>query len=433
MIKKEILKEIITQFHTEPARDIKKRDVTLHINSGKIITVSGVRRSGKTFILYDTIRRLIAEGINIKNILYINFEDERLELSQHELDLILQAYLELYPELNLSECYIFFDEIQNINGWDKFIRRLYDKVTKDIFITGSNSRLLSREIATSLRGRTLTYEVYPLSFHEYLGFHNVEINIYKPAARAKISSMFEKYLFEGGFPELIFIDKGLKNKVLQEYLDVMLFRDLIERYNITNISVLKYFMKRIFNNLTKPLSVNKIYNELKSQGYKIGKNFLYDLLDAMVSIYLCIPLTKYTNSIIRQELSEKKVYIIDNGLVGAINFSLSRDYGKLLENTVFLHLYRKYKRIFFYKEKSECDYVFLDKGGRFQALQVSYSLSDAETKRRETEGLVNACKRLDIRRGMIITMADEDEFISEGINITVLPVFKFLISDYARL
>lgn len=427
MIKKEIFKEIITQFHTEPLRDIRNRDITIHINSGKIVTVSGVRRSGKTFILYDTIKRLINKGINIKNVLYINFEDERLELSHQELDLILQAYLELYPDLNLSECYFFFDEIQNIDGWDKFVRRLYDSVTRNIFITGSNSRLLSREIATSLRGRTVTYEVYPLSFHEYLRFHNVEINVYKPSLRAKTSSMFERYLFEGGFPELIFIHKGLKQKVLQEYLDVMLFRDLIERYKIANVSVLKYFMKRIFNNLTKPFSVNKIYNELKSQGYKIGKNLLYNLLDAMVSIYLCIPLTKYTTSIVKEELSEKKVYIVDNGLVGAVNFSLSKDYGKLLENTVFLHLYRKYKKIFFYKEKTECDYVFLDEKGKFHAVQVSYSLSDAETKKRETEGLVSACKRLDIRRGIIITMAEEYEFTADGIDITVLPAYKFLI------
>lgn len=427
MLKKEIIKEIISQFHAESARDVRSRDIKLAVNSGKIVTVSGVRRSGKTFMLYETIERLIQKDINIKHLVYINFEDERLELHLQELDLILQAYLELYPDIELSKCYFFFDEIQNINDWDKFIRRLYDKTTKNIFITGSNSRLLSREIATSLRGRTITYEVYPLSFHEYLAFHNVEINIYKPATKAKIFSMFEKYLFEGGFPELIFLDKRLKNRVLQEYLDVMLFRDLIERYNIANISVLKYFMKRIFSNLTKPLSVNKIYNELKSQGYKIGKNLLYDLLDAMVSSYLCMPLVKYANSIIRQELSEKKVYIVDNGLVGAVNFGLSRDYGKLLENTVFLHLFRRYKKIFFYKEKSECDYVFLDEKDRFHAVQVSYSLSDAETKSREIEGIVAACKRLGIKRGKIITMAEEKDFTSEGIDVEILPAFKFLV------
>ncbi|MHB1661190.1 MAG: ATP-binding protein [bacterium] len=161
---KEKLKEIIRDFHKAALPLTKKRELEIPTGTQKIIAVSGVRRSGKTFILFETMKRLLETKIPKENMLYINFEDERLDLKKETLDLILQAYRELYPDADFSKCYFFFDEIQNVDGWEKFARRLYDTVTKNIFITGSNSNLLSREIATSIRGRTITYEVYPLSF-----------------------------------------------------------------------------------------------------------------------------------------------------------------------------------------------------------------------------------------------------------------------------
>jgi len=171
---KNVLKTIIADFHSQRLRPVLPRTTILPVNSGIIISVIGVRRSGKTYLLYDTIKRLISAGIQKRNIVYINFEDERLSLQKDGLDLILQAYLELYPENDLAECYFFFDEIQNVDGWEKFVRRIYDTISRNIYISGSNSRLLSTEIATELRGRSVSYTLYPLSFSEYLDFNKAE-------------------------------------------------------------------------------------------------------------------------------------------------------------------------------------------------------------------------------------------------------------------
>ena len=429
MIKKETIKEIIKDFHHGALPHIRKRDINVPVNTGKIITLSGVRRSGKTFNLYNIIQRLLSKKIQKENILYINFEDERLELKKEDLDLIIQSYRELYPDISLSECYFFFDEIQNVDKWEKFVRRAYDGVTKNIFITGSNSKLLSREIATSLRGRTITYEIFPLSFREYLYFNDIEPDLYHSQTRAKIAYLFEKFLFEGGFPEVVlFEDKSLKNRVLQEYFDVMLYRDLIERYSITNIPVLRYFIKRAFENITSPLSVNNIYNELKSQGYKVGKNSLYEFLDALQSVYLFFIMKKFSESVVKQELGEKKLYAIDNGLLNAVTFKFSKDYGKLLENVLFLEASKRWKEVFFYKNKKECDFIVFEQSQIKYVIQASYSIADKNTKQREIDGLMEACKRFHSAEGLIITFSEEEYFNEQGISIRILPAYKFLLT-----
>lgn len=419
---KEKLKEIIKDFHKGTLPQTKRRDIEIPLESQKIITVSGVRRSGKTFILFETMKRLLKTKIPKENILYINFEDERLDFKKETLDLILQAYRELYPDTNLVGCYFFFDEIQNVDGWEKFARRLYDTVTKNIFITGSNSKLLSKEIATSIRGRTITYEVYPLSFREFLDFNGIDVDLYHSKNRAKIANLFEQFLFQGGFIEIVNTkDKTLQVKILQDYFDTMLYRDLIERFNITNIPALKYFIKRVFENITNPLSVHKIFNELKTQGYKIGKNLLYEFMEASSAIYLFILEKKYARSILKEELGEKKAYVIDNGLLNAVTFKFSADYGKLLENLMFLEFQKNGYRTFFYKGKKECDFILYDESGEKTAIQACADLSDADTRKREIEGLAEACKNLKIKKGYILTLSQEETITYEGLAVKIEP------------
>lgn len=290
MKKKEILKTIIREFHASEIPSLVKRDVEVPIASGKIISIIGPRRSGKTYFLYQLISKIVESTSNKENILYINFEDERLDLTTEELDLILHAYRELYPEIDLSKAFLFFDEIQNINRWEKFIRRIYDSITKNIFITGSNSKMLGDEIATSLRGRTLKYEILPLSFEEFLSFKKFKMTLpqdfYDSKIRAKVINLFKEYMLWGGFPEIIFQPEGLKMRILQEYFDVMIYRDLIERYSIKDTFVLKYFIKRVAETVSKPLSINKIYNEIKSHGLKVGKNILYEFLEYLENAFI---------------------------------------------------------------------------------------------------------------------------------------------------
>lgn len=424
---KEVIKNIILENQNINLPEIIERNLQIPINSNIIISLIGSRRSGKTYLLYQTINKLSKSGISNKNILFINFEDERLNLKSENLDYIIQAYQELYPEINIKDTYLFFDEIQNVSGWEKFIRRIFDAKTRNIYITGSNSKLLSSEIATELRGRTITYTVFPLNFKEYLKFNKTEPNLYPQSNKSKIINLAHKYLTEGSFPESLNFDKITKNKLLQQYFNVMIFRDIVERYNVSNIEALKFFIKKIFANLTKPLSVNKIYNDLKSLGYSISNKYLYEFLDYCNSIFLTQNVNKFNFSEIKQEKSEKKVYVIDNGLISAIEFSVSRNLGKLLENLVAMEFLKNEKKIFYFKNNFECDFIIED-NHKYTPVQVCYTFDNNETKEREMRALFEACKYIDVNNGIIITFDTEEKLVYKEINIDIIPFYKYFLS-----
>ena len=427
MKKKEQLKQIIRDFHLRDKFDVKPRTLKPPIDTKKIITLIGVRRCGKTSILYTMINKL-SETIPKTKILFLNFEDERLDLGVDELDLILQSFGELYPEQNLNECYFFFDEIQNIYGWEKFVRRVYDTISKNIYVTGSNSKLLSSDIATSLRGRTLSYEVYPLSFSEYLSFKDIEVDLYSSKSLAHIKNAQGLFLKDGAFPETLFLEEQYKNQTLQEYFNVLLYKDLAERYKITNTVALKFFLKKIIASSTKQISINKIYNELKSSGIRIGKNTLYDFLDYVQNIYFALTLHRYDTSLTNKELGEKKIYSIDIGLNNATEFKFSDNIGKALENAVFLELKRNSRTVFYYKGiKSECDFIVNEKNSITQAIQVTYDMSDEDTKKRELKGLLDACKEFKLNKGVIITYDTEDEIMQDNIKVSLIPFYKWIL------
>jgi len=426
-MKKELLKQIIRDYHLAPLPDLHRRTLDVPLNTGKIITLIGVRRSGKTSYLFELMEKILNAGVSKALILYINFEDERLDLKAEELDLLLQAYRELYPDNGIEKCYFFFDEIQNIEGWDTFIRRIYDGGTRNIFITGSNARFLSSDIATSLRGRTISYEVFPLSFREYLSFKEITIDLHSTKSIAHINHHLSDYLRNGGFPEIIGYDDGLRNRVLQEYFNVMIYRDLLERYQIKNIPALKFFLKRLLSSATKQISVNNIYNELKSSGFKIGKNQLYDNLEACQNIYLALILRKHTTSLVERELGEKKVYAIDNGLLNALSYKFSDDLGKTMEQTIFLELKRREKDVFFYKEKVECDFIVKNGFDVIEAIQVSVSLADEKTRKRELRGLLECCAAFGLKQGLIITLDSMEDFTENGVTVKVIPLYRWLL------
>jgi len=426
-MKKDILKQMIADFHRATLPNFIPRHLKSPVNSTKIISIIGARRSGKTFYLYQLMTELLKQNLEKKHLLYINFEDERLDFTREELDLILQAYRELYPNVNLQDVHFFFDEIQNVAAWDKFIRRIYESISKNIYITGSNSKLLGKEIATSLRGRALSYELFPLSFSEYLEFRHIEKEYISAAGRALIRNSFHHFLRYGGFPELTALDENLYDRILQEYYNTMIFRDLVERYEIKQIHILKYFLKRLLNAITKDISINKIYNELKSQGIKAGKNLLYEFMDAVEAIYLITIFLKYNESIIKQEFAEKKAYCIDNGLLNAVTFHFSGDKGKLLENAIGIELLKQKQHIFFYRENAECDFLLTSHDTIQSAIQVCVSLNEPETRKREIKGLTSVCKRFKLPKGLIITDDEEETILEDNIEIKIIPAFKFLL------
>lgn len=430
MILKEILKTIIADFHTRPFQRVISRELELPVRSGKIITLTGPRRSGKSYCFFSLINDLVENrGVKIEEILYLNFEDERLQLKASDLNNILQAYEELHPGMPLENCYFFFDEIQNIQGWEKFVRRCSDTITKNIFVTGSNANLLSQEIATALRGRTITYEVLPLSFREFLTFKGSISKSKDSATRAKVNRLFHEYLIQGGFPEIAQLDDNLKLRTLQEYFDVMTYRDLIERYEFSNLSVIKYFLRRVASTTASYLSLNKIYNELRSQGYKLDKNLLYEVNEAAKAVYLSLPVSKFDYSELKRSGSDKKTYFIDNGLLNALTVKFSNDYGKLLENLCYLELRRRAKEVYYYKDVKECDFIIHSDGNEPVPIQICYSLTDKDTLDREIESLTYCCRKLNIHTGYILSMEELPDQTVNGVLVKYLPAVPFFLGE----
>jgi len=429
MGRKDLLKTIITDNQARELPTMWSREQKIPVATNKIVTVAGVRRSGKTYHIFNIMKQLMDLGVPSTNMLYLNFEDERLKLEKGELDLILQAFRELHPSQNLQDCYFFFDELQEVAGWEKFINRMYSTITKNIYITGSNSKLLSTEIATSLRGRTITYQVYPLSFREFVTITNPSpLNVYNSQDTAKLVALFNQFLYQGGFPEVVDKGKELREKILQEYFNVMLMKDLIERYKISQASIIKHFCKRVVAGSGGEFSVNKIYNELKSQGYKISKDSMYEYQDYVDNIYLARFIPKYTHSVVKSAMSQKKSYVIDQGFGVALDFKFTQDTGRLLETVIALELIKAGKQIAYDSNGSECDFVVIEKDQVTQAIQVTQELADEETKTREVKGLTTTCKKCNLPTGVIVTLDTSDEFVIDGVEVKVTPAWKYLFS-----
>ncbi len=433
MKKKELIKELLVSFQQSLRQGLFGRDVVIPVNTGKIVVLKGVRRSGKSSAMHLTIDQVQASGVSRERILFINFDDERIPFEPEEFDLIMQAYRELFPDIPMHEVYMFFDEIQVSHGWEQFIRRVYDNETRNIFITGSNARLLGSEIATSLRGRTLQYEIFPLSFGEFCRYNGISGNKYNTTEKARAQKAFQQYLFYGGFPELVVNNYEHQQNILQEYYYVMLYRDLIERYEIRNLPALKYFIRRLLANITKPTSINKIFNELKSVGISVGKNSLYEWIDYLEAVYMFFPLPAFDPSLVKENATEKKYYCIDNGLQRSLFAQHSDHKGALLENMVFLWLRTSSSmdtRFFYYKGKKECDFVVVE-GARVQKLiQVSWDISEKNTREREIAGLLEASAKLSCNDLWLITAEEEDTLHLNEKTIHVVPAWFITLNPF---
>ena len=409
-------------------RELYMSRIRPFIGSDLIKVMTGIRRCGKSVMLELIKQELTGSGVSPAQFISINFEDmsySHLQTAQALHDEITKRAAAMEGKI-----YLFFDEIQVADGWQPFVYRIYEHTCKNIFITGSNSKMLSSELSTSLRGRTLQYEEFPLSFKEYCSFLNINTNYYTLPNRAKLLTAFRDYLAMGGFPEVVLAGTIYKERILQEYFFVMLYKDLVERYEIKNPEPVRYFIKRVMANLTKPTSINRIYNEMKSQGVSIGKNTLYDLIVQTESVYLFFPLTKYDPSLVKESSGDKKYYCIDNGLRSILLNPMSDDHGKLLENIVYLHLRRHLSlsgSLHYYKNKKECDFLVIEQQQISQLIQVSYDIHDLETRRREIEGLLEAALATGCRKLLILTMEEEEEFVEQGHAIQVLPVWKWML------
>ena len=429
---KDVIKSLIAIRQNEIPFDVIDRDIKLPVNRKKIITIPGVRRCGKSTLMMIAINDLIESGVPRENILWLGFDDERLvNLSADDLDSVITSYMEMFPDIPIQKVHMFFDEIQLIPNWEYFVLRVYKTYCKNIYICGSNATMLSTELSSALRGYPLEYETYPLSFNEYCRFKDIKVNTYLEQDKARLRNAFVEYNQSSAFPEVVLMDvQSEKLKLLQGYFDTMLLKDLAEHYKISNTEVVRYFVKRIMGNLTKPTSINSIYNDIRSQGLKVTKNDLYQWANYICDIFMFIRIPKYERSLVKEHNSLSKYYVIDNGMRKAVLLPQSNDIGKYLENTVFLQLNRKKEpdeKITYFQGNGECDFV-IQRDELVAALyQVTWTMSDSDTRKREIDGLLEASTQTGCDNLYIITKEDEEELSVESKQIHILPAWKWLL------
>lgn len=419
MKKTEVFKYLIKEFHESKLPPVISREFSIP-ETTKIVSLVGSRRSGKTFYFYQLIGELERKGVARSSVLYLDFDDDRLyPLNLAELSDVLDAYYELYPDNKEVQKYFFFDEIQNIDGWEKFVRRVAEKEKARVYITGSSSKLLSKEIATSLRGRTITFHVFPLSFAEFLKFKNVKLEkdfVYSNA-RFKIKKLFEEYLNYGGFPEVA-VTERLKKETLSEYYNVMIYRDIIERFSVRNTSLLKRLSKFLITNLSSPFSINAYYNAIKNE-IKVSKETVLEYLSYLVDANIVHLSQIFSYSLKTQQANPSKVYCVDNGLRNAVALRFSKDDGRLAENLVFLELKRRGQEPYYWKKKKEVDFV-LKQGKKLSAINVSLT---NEVNSREVEGLREFKECFDADQLTVLTKDLEQK--KDGIKY--IPLWRWLL------
>ena len=435
MINPEIIKELILRqrkifLDTSEAisREIlveKKFQKSVSLREAVIIT--GVRRSGKSYLM-----RLIWKKIAVErkmpenNFLYFNFEDEKLlKFSASDFETLLESYFEVVEPKKSKKIYLFFDEIQNIPGWEKFINRLREDRGYKIFITGSNAALLSKEIGTALTGRNFPVSLFPLSFREFCVFklkrEITEEDFYGAEEKARLKKIFKSYLKNGGFPEVV-----IQNfrPLLQEYLKNIIYRDIVLRHKIKNEASLREISAFVISNVGVNLSLEKISRMTKVKNLMTVKNYLSHLEDTF--LFYAVP--KFSYSVKDQIYNPDKIFVVDIGMYNEVAFVSSANSGRVLENAVFLELKRRGLDVFYFKEKNECDFVIRENNRPDTAIQVTKRL-DAQNENREIDGIFEAMEKLKLKKGLIITEDQEDERIIKGKKIKIIPVYKWLLED----
>jgi len=418
---KEILKQIIADNQLEiPNYKIVKRDFTFDEFRNHVFV--GIRRAGKSFLLYQRIQQLLAQGIKWNELLYINFEDERLiGITTSDLNLLLEVHWEMYGKKPI----LFLDEIQNITGWEKFARRLADTKHR-VYITGSNAKMLSGDIQTTLGGRYITVDVYPYNFKEFLTATCTDSTrkaLLSTKGKAEILRQFNNYFHFGGFPEGVLLPSK-RDYITSVYQKVFL-GDIVTRRSIANTFALKILFKKLAESVKQPVSFTRLANIVSSTGAKIGTHTVINYMDYAKEAWLVTPVQNIASKIVDKE-TNPKYYFTDNGL---LTLFLLDGNTALLENLVAITLLRKYGRndaVYFYHQGIEVDFYVPE----IQlSVQVCYSLNDAETLKRETTALLQLSKKIEVKRMLIITMDEESTITENGATIEVVPIWKWLLNS----
>lgn len=413
---KKILQEIILSQQTF-IKDITFQTRNISIEPGGNYVFTGLRRAGKTYILYQHIHHLLSEGHDIREILFVNFEDERIsDISKEQLHLVIDAYRELFAYNPI----IFLDEIQNIEGWEHFARRLADEGRR-VFITGSNAHMLSREIASTLGGRFLIQEIWPFSFAEYLQYHEVHLDDHWSLSpqKADVIRMFSAYFYYGGLSESFrFTDKRLW---LSSLYQKVLYSDIIVRKSIRNERSVSLLIRKLADSVMQPIAIKRLQNILQGDGTKITRETISTYISYFKEAFLCFSIPNFSDTLSQRE-SIQKHYFYDNGI---LNLFLINPETKLLENLVAINLYQRYGNdLYYYNHEIEVDFYIPSSAF---GIQVSYDITNTETRQREITALQKLNSFKPLKRMMVITYNEEDTLVTDNQTIEIIPIWKWLL------
>jgi uncharacterized protein len=428
----QVLKQSIIDFQNSKTKEILKRDFKFRNIEGKALIFIGVRRSGKSTLLFQMINELVSNGINVKNIMYLNFFDDRFtEIKAKGLSTVIEAYYSIYPEKKGSEeVYFFFDEIQEVPEWEAFVDRILRTEMCKVFITGSSAKMLSKEIATSMRGRSLSFEVFPFSFSEFLKYKGHNDLVMTTKNKLIIQNDFEEYFSKGGFPEVRNEQNSDRIIIHQEYFRTIMWRDVIERYNLSNPQAVIQLGYRLMTSCASLYSLNRLTAYLKSLGFKTSKEFVFTVLSAFEDCYFLFSVPIYDKSESKRNVNPKKIYCVDHAMMSSIDPQINEKRGQLLENMVFSAIRRASSSIFYYKTASgkEVDFCWIDINGRKNLVQVSFDLNDEKTRKREVSAIIEAMDEIKVKNAKLVTMNESDILTIEDKTIEIIPAWEYLMN-----
>lgn len=453
----DLVKRIIRDWKANGIPEVFPRDLdlgeVLEPARGNLVrTIVGARRCGKTYRMFQEMRRIVDAGVAEDRLLYFNFEDERLRpFDSALLSDVVDSYFELYPHVRSQGAYLFFDEIQEVPDWGMFLRRMVDTLKATIYVSGSSSKMLSREVATEFRGRALPRELFPLSFEEYMRFHGVDVSgapvsdhgvrAFTDDEIAHLKHGCARYLERGGFVPVQRLGVPDAVALLQEYADRTLSNDVIDRYGLRNPVAASAFLTQAIASSGRELSVNKISHMMASRGIRVSRESLASLLTYYEEAYLLFRVGEFSRALADNARSVPKVYAIDQGMFAAFSRAGSEERGQRLETAVFLKLRRNallarnggISRLLFRdgSDRHEIDFVVGDAltMEAYRLIQVAWELDDEKTRAREISALRAAMKRFSLREGIIVTF-DREQIVEvpEGM-ITVVPAWRWLLDD----
>ncbi|MCD6523892.1 MAG: ATP-binding protein [Thermococcus sp.] len=423
MIEKEVWGRIIKD-HLEHRAEVIERDVTVKFpKTPRAISIIGPRRAGKTYLMFQLINWLTSGGLPREKTVYVNFEDPRLVGAElKDLLTFLDVYYEMFPENVRGECHFFLDEVQNVPDWERFVRFLLDR-NQRVVVSGSSSKLLSKEIATSLRGRSLSVRVYPFSFREVLRANGLKVErFYSTYEKAKINKLLREYLHWGGYPEVV-LNPHLRAEILREIIDLTIYRDIVERWGAENLKALRLLLRMLA--FSSHLSASKAYRNLKSLGIGVGKATVANYIEYFSDSMILHPLRPYVKSYKLQERMGFKPYLVDNGLLKVMGVE---DEGRLLENLVFTELlkrgYEPNGELFYYVTRNGREVDFVIKGR--ELIQVTAELHE-KNRERELRALIEAGRELGIGKLTIVTLEQDDVVKTAGKEVKVTSLKKWLL------